>query len=235
MCLRHDGMRYPRRSIALLVCLIAGASACGGTDAPLADAGAFGACASVVFLNGHEYAGRYAEVRPVPGEVVGDARIPGCDDTGMPTTPPDEHVSVARLPGVDPEVAVVDLANPQTIYVRSDLDLLPEAVTRFFTAPSCAAEDSPIELEGQWLSIIGPGETTEVDLVPPYGVGMLVAESSAPRYLDAEIIIDVPPALGSPLSHEDVESSLWEGGTLRVRSTCHGERFVAERIEALPP
>ena len=64
---------------------------------------------------------------------------------------------------------------------------------------------------------------------------MLVAESSSPRYLDAEIIIDVPPDLGSPLSHEDVESSLWEGGTLRVRSTCDGDRFVAEHVEAFPP
>ncbi len=217
------------------MCLIAGASACGGSSPPEADAGAFGACASVVFLDGNEYAGRYATVRPIPGEVVGDARIPGCNDTGLPTAPPDEYVSVARLPGVDPDIAVVDVANRQTIYVRSDLDVLPDAVTRFFTAPSCAVEDTPIDLEGQWLSIIGPEGKTELDLVPPYSVGILVAESSAPRYLDAEIRIEVPPALGSPLSHEDVESSLWEGGTLQVRSTCDGERFVAERVEAFPP
>jgi hypothetical protein len=138
-------------------------------------------------------------------------RLPGCNDTGQPTAPPDELVKVARLPDVDPDVAVVDAAAPEVIYVRSDLDPLPAAVARFFDAPSCRQEDSPIELKGQWLGIIGPGEQTELDLVPPYSVEMFVSHSSSRRYVNAEINIDVPPSLGSPLTREDGETSLSGG------------------------
>jgi hypothetical protein len=224
-----------RRYMMLFLVLMMGATACGSSGSPPSTAGAVGSCASVAYFDGREYSGHRAVVHPVPGEVLGEARLPGCNDTGEPTAPPDEFVEVARLSGVDPEIAMVVATTPEVIYVRSDLDPLPDEVVEFFAAPPCEPTDGPIELEGQWLSILGPNGTTEVDLVPPYTVGMLVAHSSSPRYLMAEIEVEVLPSLGSPLTREDLSSSLWEGGTVQVETRCDGERFIAESIEAFPP
>jgi hypothetical protein len=229
-------MNRRRLITRVLVAFATGSTACGG--GPGSDAvgseGA-GSCANIAIFEGREYTGQHAVRHPSFGEVLGEARIPACNDTNLSTPEPDEFVKVARLAGVDPEVAIVDAISPEVIYIRSDLYPGPAEVVRLFTAPSCAQEDSPIAFRGTWLGIFGPGETTELDLLPPYTVMMLVSQSSSPRYVNAEIDIRVPPSLGSPLTHQDVKTSLWEGGTIRVRSTCDGKRFVADSVAAFPP
>lgn len=78
----------------------------------------------------------------VPGKVVGEARLPGCNDTGEPTTSPDALVKVARHSGVDPEIAIVDAMTPEVIYIRSDLDPLSEQLAEFF-------DRTPVRIEGK--------------------------------------------------------------------------------------
>jgi hypothetical protein len=214
--------------------LVTALTACGSVDPPGLVSGG-GSCANIAIFEGREYTGGNAVRHPSPGEILGEARIPACNHPNASSPLSDEFVPVAALPGIEPDVAIVDAAFPQVIYVRSDVDPRPAEIDWFFTAPSCAHRDIPVALRGTWLGIVGPGGSTELDLVPPYTVRMLVARSSSPRYVDAEIDILVPLSLGSPLTHEDVETSLWKAGTLRVRSTCHRRRFVAESVEASPP
>lgn len=174
-------------------------------------------------------------VQPVPGEVLGEALVPGCNDTGGVSVPPDEHVSVSRLPGVDPSVGVVSSHDPGTIFVREDVDPLPAEIMRLLVAPACGAADAPIDLSGTWMGIIGADGKTELDMVPPYDVEMQVERASAPTYERADISIRVPASLGQPLTREDVRSSLWKGGTIHVVAECDGDRFVVQQVEALPP
>ena len=174
-------------------------------------------------------------VEPVPGEVLGAVVIPGCNDTGGTSPPPAEHLLVARLPGVDPSVAVVSSGDPWTIFVREDLDPLPGEITRLLVAPTCDATDEPLDLDGPWLGIIGADGKTELDMVPPYDVEMQVEQASSKIYERADITIRVPASLGEPLTREDVRSSLWKGGTIHVVAGCDGDRFVAQQVEAFPP
>jgi hypothetical protein len=226
-------------SIASLIGLAVLASACGGADRSSegseVSSGGSASCAWVAFLDGHEYLGGNAVVHPVPGETVGEIRIPGCNDTGQSEAPPDEWRTVAVLPGVDASVAVVDAEMPEVIYVRADLDSYPSGIDRYFDAPECVSADEPIDLEGPWLSIPGTDANKEPDPVPPYRVEVLVVKSSASRYANAELTIAVPPTLGMPITHADVEESLWGGGSLRVTAACDGERFIAESIEVIRP
>lgn len=231
--LRQD-MR-PLRRTALVIALSLFAAGCGqgSSDPPGIDADA--SCANIVFYQGHEYGGRTAVVYPAPGTALGKARLPGCNDTGDTSPPPDELIDVARLPGVDPNVAFLDAGSPQVIYIRSNVEVLPPEIARFFEAPTCSKGDAPIQMGGTWLGILGADGDTELDLEPPYDVTMLVARSSSPRYLDAELTVRVPASLGAPLTHEDVKSSLWEAGSIEITATCDGEGFVAESVQAFEP
>lgn len=80
-----------------------------------------------------------------------------------------------------------------------------------------------------------PRRHTEVDLVPPYDVTLLAEKGSPPRYARAYLTVRVPAALGRPLDRVDVESSLWEGGTISVTARCEGGALVATDVEAGPP
>ena len=189
----------------------------------------------MAFFDGREYLGRSAQVRPVPGEVLGQARLPGCNDTGQSQAPPDEFVDVAQLPGVDPSVAVVSADYPEVMYVRADLEELPREVMAYLIPPRCQPSDNPITLDGQWLGIIQPDGHTELDMAPPYIVSMLVLHASSPTYLRAELSIRVGPSLGTPLTHQDIRTALWKPGTLHVVAGCDGKKFVALEVTASPP
>lgn len=213
--------------LTLTLGLLAG---CASASEPSAQA----TCVVIADFEGQQYHSRNALVHPSPGAVLGDITIPGCNDTGG-EQPPDESRSVASLPGVDKSVALVDAEIPEVIYVRADLERLPPEVERYFVAPVCRPEDAPIDLAGPWLSIPGTDANVEPDPVPPYWVEMLVASSSSSAYLDAELRILIPPSLGMPITHEDVEKSLWTGGTVRVSARCRGARFVADAVATMPP
>jgi len=199
------------------------------------DTGA-GSCASLIVFEGNRYLGRGVGVQPVPGEILGVAVMPACDDTGQGSGGPDERIEVAALPGVEPTTAVVEADDPgSTIFIRDGIDQLPPELTAYFEAPTCRPGDAPIGLEGTWLGILGTDGHTELDMDPPYDVDMLVEHSTVTRYERAYLTIGVPTSLGRPLTREDVRTSLWEGGGIQITASCSGDLFVAQRIEAFPP
>ncbi len=219
------------RGAALVCCLLASmAAACQAAEEPPTGTGN-GPCDGVAVFEGHEYERANAVVHPSPGAIIGDARIPGCNDTGAPSPPTDVSIQVARLTGIDPQVAFVDADSPGSIYVRSNLAKTPDEIAPYFSAPACEVKDEPIQMSGPWLGIIGADGETELDLLPPYDLEMLVTDSSSARYLSAELTVRVLPALGSPLTDEDVKTTLWTGGSINVVAACDGERFIAQSVK----
>jgi Family of unknown function (DUF6281) len=187
-----------------------------------------------VSFRGHRYTGYDAVVRPVPGEILGEALLPACNDTNAADPVGDERIKVARIPGVDPDVAVV--WGTETILVVEGTGApLPETISRYLERPTCDPSDEPIELSGTWLGILGADGNTEVDLDPPYDVEMYAASSSAATYARAELSVRVPVSLGRPISSDDVRNSLWEGGRIEVTATGDGDGFVARNVAAFSP
>jgi hypothetical protein len=122
------------------------------------DPAAQSTCVSTASFDGTAYVSRHVQVHPVPGEALGQARVPGCNDTGQAQAPPDEFVDVARLPGVDPSIAVVSSDFPEVIYIRADLRDIPPDVMAYFNPPGCQPADIPITLEGRgWGSFSRTG------------------------------------------------------------------------------
>jgi hypothetical protein len=228
---RVTDMPADRKATLTLFALILVATGCTHQVSD-ANEGAQPACVATAFFDAREYVGRSTQVRPVRGEVLGQARLPGCNDTGQSQAPPDEFVDVARLPSVDPRVAVVSADHPEVMYVRADLEELPPQVMGYLVPPVCQQSDKPITLDGPWLGIIQPDGHTEVDMAPPYEVSMLVLHASSQTYLRAELSIRVEPSLGTPLTHQDLETALWKPGTLHVVARCDGKEFVAEEVKA---
>jgi Family of unknown function (DUF6281) len=188
-------------------------------------------CAFVVNFGGHHYDAIHVNIEPIPGEPLGTATSPACDDIGDTGPQPDHPIQVAELPGFDPDVALVWLDKTETIFVRQGMIPLPPEIAKLLFPPGCDPVVEPISLAGPWLSILGADGNTEVDLVPPYDVGLLVQESSAFRYKRAHLTIRVPASLGRPLTREDVRSSLWDGGTIAVTARCKEGRFIADKVE----
>jgi hypothetical protein len=99
----------------------------------------------------------------------------------------------------------------------------------------CRERDAPIDLRGPWLGIVGPHGDTELDLVSPYMLEMLVEDAAISRYEGAFLNIHVAVDGGAPLDRQDVRSSLWEGGTLAVTVTCVEGKYRAQHVTAAPP
>lgn len=98
----------------------------------------------------------------------------------------------------------------------------------------CDPSREPIRLFGTWVGIIGPNETTELDLVPPYDLELLVSTASAPIYDGAGLIVGVPASAGRPIAKHDLRTSLWKGGTIEVTARCSGNRFLADAVRPYP-
>lgn len=192
-------------------------------------------CAMVVTYHGRTYYGRVVRVAPLEGERTGSAILPGCNDTGETKDPTDEKIPVARLPGVSPKVALVWSGRGDTVLIREGSGPLPPEVAALFHAPRCDKRDVPIRLSGSWLGILGADGDTEVDLLPPYDIDLLVRDASVKRYERAYLTVRVPTSLGRPLSRGDVQSSLLKGGGgIEIVVRCDRSRFVVQQLTALP-
>jgi Family of unknown function (DUF6281) len=188
-------------------------------------------CALVVRYGGHTYIATGVEVAPPEGTSLGRGTLPACNDTGDEAgRESGAEAEIAELEGVDPSVALVLAGRDDVVLIRDDIDSeeLPAEVTRLLRAAECDPRDEPIELGGRWLGIIGADGKTELDLVPPYDLEILVEDASSQRYENSHLTIRVPAELGQPLSREDVRSSLWEGGTISLEVTCRDGQYVAE-------
>lgn len=193
-----------------------------------------GSCALIVTFRGERYVGRQVLVEPPLGEGVGEALIPACNDSDGGDSIGDERIPVVELQGTDPSVAVVWEGQPSSILVREDGDRLPSELQSYFDRPACVPSREPIQLFGQWVGIIEPDETTEVDLIPPYDLELLVSVASSPEYQGADITVRVPASGGRLVSKEDIRTSLWKGGSIEMTVRCAGDRFLAQTVETYP-
>jgi hypothetical protein len=191
--------------------------------------GAAGSCGLVVHFGGRTYGGNGVQVQPRPGRPVGVGVIPGCND-GEPAA--SLHVHLATIPGVPARIALQAREWNDAVFVNWTQRPLPRAVTHLFHAPTCRAADAPIRLRGPWRGILKPDGTTELTMVPPYDVNLLVRESSVARYARAFLTVRVPPRLGRPLTRQDIRVSLWKQGHISATVTCSGGRYVATAISA---
>jgi hypothetical protein len=248
------GMR--RRSwIGLSVCGLLAVSGCGGGEAapprgpegddpletPATTQGGTGrpavagaaSCALVVVYQGNKFWEQSVEVVPEEAGPLGTGVIPDCNDTGGEPGSGDE-VELTALAGVPPEVALLWPGRPETVLVREGLEnRLPPELRR--KAPTCDPRDEPIRLAGPWLGLFGADGfySDEIDLTSSHKVKLFAAESSAPRYERAFLVVRVPAGLERPLTRADVRF-LWEG-TIELAVTCRDGQYVAESVAAYPP
>ena len=223
----------------LIPAIVLIASACSSrSDAPFPEdgprlQGGGGSCAFIATYAGARYEGRRVVVEPPLGDALGKAVIPACDDGGGSPSA-DERIPVRELEGIDPGVGIVWEGSLSSILIREDLGSLPPELERYLERPVCDPTLAPIELHGQWIGIIQPDETTEVDLEPPYDLELLVASSSAPEYVGADLVVRVPRSAGRLITQEDIRTSLWKGGSIDVTASCAGDRFLVESTETSP-
>lgn len=227
--------RSGRLPLALAFPLIVTLSSCGDGDGVTTVGEGSASCALLVQFRGETYVGHTLAILPVEGPPLGTATLPPCDDTpndGQAGSA--EEIDVAELPGVPPRVAVLWIGGA-SVLVREDVDPLPAKVTKLLSPPTCLEADEPIEMSGRWNGILGADGNTELDLLPPYDVDLLVTTASAPRYERAFLNVRVPSSLGTPLSEDDLSVSLWQGGTIEITATCKEDGFVASQVAAFPP
>jgi hypothetical protein len=189
------------------------------------------ACALVVRYRGVLYDGRTVAVVANEGRKLGSGVLPACDDGGGDSG--EEKIELAEIKGVSPRIAVVWAGQPETVFIRQGVQPPPE-IERLFGPPACDPRDEPVDLSGRWLGIVGTDGTGDPE--PPYALELFVEVSSSPRYEGSFLTVSVPSSLGTPLTREDIETSLWEGGTISTRVGC-AERgaYVAESVTADPP
>jgi hypothetical protein len=216
------------RGVAGIIALAVFTGCAGSSGGP--SSGGSGSCALGALLDGRSYVadGGY-RVIPTRGQPLGTATVPGCEgDDGY-------DFQAVAIEGISPEVAFVDPGREDIVFIAEDVESRPPELMRLRLERGCGEEDAPIHLVGPWLGIIGPHGETEVDLVPPYVLEMLVEDASIARYEGAFLNIHVAADRGTPLDRQDVRSSLWEGGTLAVSATCVEGRYRAEHVTAAPP
>jgi hypothetical protein len=85
----------------------------------------------LVEYDGHTYLGTAVEATPVPGDSIGNATIPPCNDTGgAGTTIPAEQVEVTSAEGVPPSVAIMLAGRNDVVLVRDDVK--PQDLQEYF-------------------------------------------------------------------------------------------------------
>lgn len=193
-----------------------------------------GSCTLIVTFREERYVGRQVLVEPPLGKGLGEAVIPACNDSNGGDSVGDERIPVVELKGTDPSVAVVWEGQPSSIFVREDIDPLPSELQTYFERPVCDPSRGPIHLFGQWIGIIQPDQTTELDLNPPYDLELLVGRGSSPEYRGADLTVRVPASAGRLVSKEDIRTSLWKGGSIEMTVRCAGDRFLADTVETYP-
>jgi hypothetical protein len=220
--------------ITWLLAIVSAAMCAGCSSSGAGHGGQAGLCAFTAHFHGKKYLGEGVQVAPRAGRVVGMALLPGCDDHEGTSPTASQRITVAQLPGAPVSDALVWVGHPNMVIVRDGASL-PPAVRKLMRAPACRAVDAPIRMSGPWGGIIDANGHTEVDLVPPYNLELLVRKSSAARYERAFLTVGVPLTMGHPLTKEDIRTSLWKGGSIALTVTCNRGRYVATAVNASPP
>lgn len=189
-----------------------------------------GICVSEAMLSGHRFNGVATQFDAAEGRALGRAIIPPCPEGDGGGGDDGTPIEVAAIEGVAPADAFVQRGQDDVVFIRDGLEPLPPELARLMDAPACDPADEPIRLSGPWLGIMGPDESTETDLVPPYDLEMVAAEASSPAYLRAHLVVRVPRGRSRPITRQDVEAALWKPGTMTVVAGCGGPGFVAREV-----
>jgi hypothetical protein len=166
-----------RSSAAFLVAvsLLAG---CGGDDDDGASSQDAERCVAKVVWEDEEYLGADVRLPAERGAPLGEATIPACG-------PNDEReVQVARIPGVDPSVALANPADSFTVWVAESARAqeYPEALERILFGLSCD-ETAPFTLAGR---LVGVSDRDE-----PLYVQVDVERTDAPGEAYRGVVIDL--------------------------------------------
>jgi hypothetical protein len=182
-------------------------------------------CPARLIWNQAEYRGNSARLPARIGEPLGRATIPACGQE------PREQLPIARIPGVDPGVAVVEAEDAFDIWVAeaASAAAYPPALERILFGVSCE-ERHPFTLTGTWT---GASNTSDPLVV------RLDTDSTVPRpaYRGVELDLVVQDSTQG-LNTRDAFSELDAGETrLRIRVRCvEADRpdrtFVAESVTA---
>ena len=196
-----------------------------------AGGGAAGACIAALEFQGQMYEGHAVNNAPEVGESLGDATFPPCNDT--PGASEEATTSeVAAIKGVNPDRAIVVVAQARDmVWVKAGTGL-PESLEGLMARATCDDEGA-FTLEGDWLGIPDPG----TDLVPPYRLQLYVTKTSPgyATYRDAQLSVRVNDETKNPVTKQDVKTSLWEGGSMRVDVHCNDGAFIADDLAFFPP
>jgi hypothetical protein len=171
-----------------------------------------------------DYLGNSARLPARIGEPLGTATIPACGSEER------EQFQVARIPGVDPSVAVVDAEDAFDIWVAKTARVAayPPALERLLFGLSCT-ESGAFTLTGGWDGVSSPTDPLAV---------RLDTDSDVPRaaYRGVELDLVVQDSTEG-LNTRDAFSDLDEDARLRVRVRCVAadrpdRTFLAESITA---
>lgn len=209
-------------------CLALGLTSCGtndrGQDETVRSAAS---CGAVLRIDGATYIGvgglrRYPAVT---GEEV-EAIQPGCNDMGG-EAPPDETVSAQVLREIGTDTALLFNGD---VYVREGREAT-EQLTYWRTAPPCVTAGT-FELSGTWLGVQGPHRPEhDGDIKLPYRVSMHVDEGPE-EYVGAQVTVHADTSTIPALGPDDVDSTLWTGGSMTAEVHCDGDRFAARALTA---
>jgi len=215
------------RVLAVSLAMVGALASC-GSNGDVGGVGEAGVCALEAELDGRTYVanGGFHQI-PDRGERLGLATVPSCG------TEPPWDLEAYAIVGVDPAIAFIAPNYEDSVFPAAGEDH-PAELLALRAEPECAGRE-PVELDGQWLGILGRDGDTERDLLPPYDISMRVDDASSDAYEDAFITVLVELEAGTPITRHDVRTSLWEGGTIHIVATCRDGAFEANEISTSPP
>lgn len=225
---RRSSWRTPVLVAAALALLAGGVGFWAVLDGP--DRGGDTDCAALIVYDGARYVGHGGpeslDRMPRPGEVLGKAREPGCDDGNGAAQP--RTLEVRAVPGVPPATAVMADDN---LYLAESVTRWPDELAPLRQPVRCT--DAITEVTGDWIAHEGPMPEQDAELKPPY-VAVIVADHGAglplERWASVTIRVKVTDATDGGTDKELVKASLQGGAPLTAEVHCDGDAFVADRV-----
>lgn len=227
-----DGRRFSWRApllvAAALALLAGGVGLWAVLDGP--DQGGDAGCAAIVVYDGTRYVGAGGmeglERMPRLGEVIGEARDPGCDDGNGAALP--RTLEVRALHGVAPATAVMADDN---LYVAESLARWPDELAPLRQPVRCANDITVVT--GDWISYEGPMPEQDAELAPPY-IAVIVADHGAglplERWASVTLRVKVTDATVGGTDAELVKAALQGGRPITAAVHCDDGAFVADRL-----
>jgi hypothetical protein len=209
---------------SVLLAVATAVAGCGGNgdgeSTPTAEARD---CPAELVWEDNDYRGSDVRLPAGRGEELGEATVPACGARQ------ERRVQVARIPGIDPSVAVSSAEDAFTVWVAEDARAqdYPEPLDRILYGLSCE-EKGPFTLTGRLVAVSDRDEPLYVQLDVDGGVG---------AYEGAVIDLAVRDTTEGMNSRAGLSERRPGKARLRARVRCvdadqPNRTFLAESIEA---